>query len=429
MVAVDSSFVDNAASHSVRALHAGDGAAAVAAADDDDAVRAFDGLAASARRDAAARPWRAVAVVAPANVVVVAITVSVLLSATGKDGPDRYAAAMFGIPMASEHCDDRLGATNALTGARVVGKGMCDKHSGRGLLALRPLAKSELAFLVIGDWGRDGMCCQRDVAMEMATSAKYMSPAFVVNVGDSFYPAGIKTWTDAQINTSWRDVYIAPHEKMQRVPWKSVAGNHDYLGSIPAQIALSKADPLWHYPSRYYFEEMNQGTILLAFLDTTPMFYAGNDLRNFETSSGVSLEAAIRDQQLRDLKKSLSSSRAKFKLVFGHHPLISTSAHAIMDGENYLQMQSLLLSTFIEHNVTAYFSGHEHTMEHTVQNGIHCFVIGAGSKVTPVQFVGPGTVFALSRQGHLVAAVKDNWLQVRIIDFRGTIVHSADIAV
>jgi hypothetical protein len=89
----------------------------------------------------------------------------------------------------------------------------------------------------------------------------------------------------------------------------------------------------------------------------------------------------------------------------------------------------LLLSVFTDNHVTAYFSGHEHTMEHSIRDGVHFFVVGSGSKVSGIEVAPRETVFAASSQGHLAASVSDKTLRVRMVDFRGVIVHAADIAV
>ena len=39
----------------------------------------------------------------------------------------------------------------------------------------KSLGPGSVDFLVIGDFGRDGMCCQRDVAQEMALALRSVS--------------------------------------------------------------------------------------------------------------------------------------------------------------------------------------------------------------------------------------------------------------
>lgn len=66
-------------------------------------------------------------------------------------------------------------------GRRIVGKSMCLSHAGKSRLGEFPDA--ELRFFVVGDWGRDGMCCQLDVAKEMGIAGLSFIPSFVASVG------------------------------------------------------------------------------------------------------------------------------------------------------------------------------------------------------------------------------------------------------
>ncbi len=78
---------------------------------------------------------------------------------------------------------------------------MCRNHSSSSNLTL--LADAELVTVAIGDWGRDGFCCQRDVALEMALVAEKFDIPFVLNTGDNFYENGLRNL--AQFDTSFRD--------------------------------------------------------------------------------------------------------------------------------------------------------------------------------------------------------------------------------
>ena len=44
----------------------------------------------------------------------------------------------------------------------------------------------------------------------MATWAEENDPDWVLSVGDNFYPSGIDSVTDRQIDRKWRDMYSAP---------------------------------------------------------------------------------------------------------------------------------------------------------------------------------------------------------------------------
>lgn len=71
-----------------------------------------------------------------------------------------------------------------------------------------------------------GDTCQKSIAQLMLDKFEELGDVrFIINVGDSFYPEGLKGKDDPQWDTKWRNVYDA---KLRSVPWYSVYGNHDY---------------------------------------------------------------------------------------------------------------------------------------------------------------------------------------------------------
>lgn len=398
---------------------------------------AFDRLSRVASRESGLRAARRAAWVTAVGLCVAALSAAALLDAYGgTNGARRYQRAVAALDAAAPGCDAPLGTKHFLGRRPVVGVGTCISHDAPSRTGNFPDA--ELRFFVVGDWGRDGMCCQRDVAQEMAVTATNFTPAFVANVGDSFYPKGLRLATDVQVDTSWRDVYIRPHLSLSKILWKSVAGNHDYMGNVDSQIALSKLDSLWHFPSKYYFEEAAGGEIFMAFLDTTPLYYDEGELDKLDESGADAASKsaaaqqrahrkAVRDLQISALSSHLAASSARVKLVFGHHPLFSSAENALTESAHLRRMNEHLMGILSHNNVSAYFSGHEHTMEHTVKDNVHFFVIGTGSKVNPIQMRQAGSVFALGRQGFMSVAVEAHVVHVQFVDFTGHVVHAASI--
>lgn len=347
----------------------------------------------------------------------------------GDDGARRYERLMSQLQIAAKACDQGLGRTD-WRGNRIVSESLCLSHTGQSRLGEFPDA--ELRFFVIGDWGRDGMCCQHDVAKEMGVAGLSFNPSFVANVGDSFYPRGLKSVKDAQVDSSWRNVYSG-EPGLSSLVWRSVLGNHDYRGDVAAQVELSAVEKLWHMPAKYYFQEEVGGSVLLAFLDTTPLYYDEDEMHQMDgagESDQIGVVAARkrqRDEQISALEKALENSSAPVKIVFGHHPLYSSAENAVTESAHLKRMNAQLAGILSKHKVAAYFSGHEHTMEHTVAGGVHFFVIGTGSKVNPIQMRQTGSVFALGRQGFAAVAIEDTVVHVQFVDLTGHVVHAASI--
>jgi hypothetical protein len=80
-----------------------------------------------------------------------------------------------------------------------------------------------------------------------------MDIPFILNTGDSFYEHGIKSASDSLVSSSYTSVFVDPYPALQK-PWLSVLGNHDYYGSVLAQLEMhqSNATPHWYMPDRNY---------------------------------------------------------------------------------------------------------------------------------------------------------------------------------
>ncbi|PXF47212.1 Purple acid phosphatase 8 [Gracilariopsis chorda] len=320
-------------------------------------------------------------------------------------------------------CDAALGRRRFWVMNVVTANDFCVQHAKMGSAAIA--AEPGLRFQLVGDWGRDGMCCQHDVAYEMARAAATSKPRFIVSVGDNFYESGIVKATDAQVNRSWRNVYLK-YEAL-KVPWKMLLGNHDYNGNVSAQEVLGRDDAFWHMPARYYFETFDNGgnSVLLVYLDTSVMYYMHDEFDHLWDT----VDVEYRVKQLDDVRARLLESNAKWKIVVAHHPLFSSGENSVHELRNLKQMQTLLLPMLKECGVDAYISGHEHLMEHLVSDGVHFFVSGAGSKISSVRRNWSQSVFALDRQGFVDVVVSNvsDVMKVRMVDMKGAIVHRATL--
>jgi len=75
-----------------------------------------------------------------------------------------YARAMRDVEKLSNECDKGLGKKSRFLGlAPPVSHALCVQNGNAPALPAHDTAL--LKVMAIGDWGRDGMCCQRDVAM------------------------------------------------------------------------------------------------------------------------------------------------------------------------------------------------------------------------------------------------------------------------
>lgn len=289
---------------------------------------------------------------------------------------------------------------------------------GSVLAALSETAGSGgLNFLVFGDWGRNGQADQVEVAAQMAKAAKLVDARFVISVGDNFYENGVASVTDAQWQTSFENVY---HDAALQIPWQVILGNHDYHGNCDAQIAYGKTSPRWHMPARYYLRTERVTADITAdffYLDTTPM------LKGYYKDVNTKDRVITQDvpKQLAWFKEALAASKAKWKIVVGHHPIYSGGEHG-----GSPELIKAILPLLEKHKVQAYFNGHDHDLQHLMAGTVNLFCSGAGSVVRPAKST-ERTKFALGTPGFTTVSLQADKMDIRMIDSHGTLVYSATV--
>jgi len=255
-------------------------------------------------------------------------------------------------------------------------------------------------FLVFGDWGT-GSASQKNIAQRMAEKAKADGAQFAVLVGDNFYPTGVSSVSDPQWKTKYADIYTQPQFQM---PFYVALGNHDWVQaqSPQAEIDYTAHDERWHLPARYYtFSWTISPTSKIDFfaLDTTPIEEGKTD--EIKTQSEW-------------LEGQLAKSTARWKIVFGHHPVYSNGLHG--DTKTMVEKFKPL---FEKYHVDAYLCGHDHDIEILKPvNGVHYIVSGGGAGHRDMHW-GDNTVFAMTNTGFVWCAATDNLLEAQCIDRDG----------
>lgn len=279
------------------------------------------------------------------------------------------------------------------------------------------LIKDEGAFrfFIMGDWGRNGKHNQQTVADRMGEVANKFSPEFILNMGDNFYCCGVKDVNDPQWKSSFENVYKA---KSLNIPWYGVLGNHDYKGSVQAQIDYSKKSARWKMPARYYtFEEKG---VRFVFIDTNPFVkkYISN------ASEYPDILSQDKNIQLKWIDSVLSNSKEEWKIVIGHHPVYSTGIHG-----NQQELIDLLKPVLEKNNVQIYFCGHDHDLQYQKPENskVNYFVSGAGSEYRPNIPNTIMTKFAKSTPGFMAASLKNDSLSMYAIDGKGNIIYNVKI--
>lgn len=222
-------------------------------------------------------------------------------------------------------------------------------------------------FMVIGDFGT-GRADQHKVASAMAKRAKIDGLDFILTTGDNIYERGVKSADDPQWKTKFEDVYADPALQVSVYP---TVGNHDHYRSVQAQVDYSKRNKNWKMPAPHYtFTRTPADDIRVQFfaIDTDPMV----------------LERPVAGIQLAWLDTELAKSDARWKIVFGHHPLYTHGPHG-RDEKMIAKLEPL----FVRHHVDLYLAGHDHILEMLKPvKGVHYVISGAGA--------GPDKAYAVA---------------------------------
>ncbi len=269
-----------------------------------------------------------------------------------------------------------------------------------------------LQFLVIGDWGRGGTLEQIETADQMAKQ----SPDFIISTGDNFYDEGVESLDDPHWRDSYENIY---HHSSLQVPWYISLGNHDYGGSIRAQIDYSLISSRWNLPAHYYSfrQYLNQEEVLFLVTDTSPFIQ-----EYYEAGKSAIIEQN-KYRQLDWLKSELARSSAKWKIVVGHHPAYSSSPfHGNAD-----ELIDAFVPLFKQYQVDLYLSGHEHDLQlHKPLGNTYHLVSGAGSEVRETGSYGI-TQFSASCNGFALININDDILTIRFLDKKGTTLYQEKV--
>ena len=356
-------------------------------------------------------------------------------------------------PSINPSCDLRLSDSPSLTVKhRTVGT-MCFSHADKYQDSVaHPISDQALSFVAVGDWGRDGLCCQVDTATEMAAAAEKTKSAAVLNLGDNFYPFGLDNSSDAQVETSYQNVYLKPFAGtyFADLKWYGVLGNHDYRGTIAAQTALSEDAaagmekfvlPASRYYDRKFDGSLADGTkisVNVWFVDTTPLvpkYY--KDSKMMSSPDGLPEYEKNKDaniaKQMDWLRRGLGSSNAEYKVVVGHHTIYTSGHHTNEDGGN---MERLLRPVMEQGGVIAYICGHDHDLQHLTGpmyegelSTVQYFVSGAGSKTRPIVALdkSQGAVYGEGRPGFMFFSFGREKMRVQVIDGKGASRYVVDV--
>lgn len=253
--------------------------------------------------------------------------------------------------------------------------------------------RAYLDFFAVGCAG-SGNQGQYKLAELMARSAEKQKAAFVLYLGDNFYGTGVKSVKDSQWKTKFENVFSAASLE---IPFYAVLGNHDYLRNPQAQVDYTALSTRWKMPERYYTfsQTLADGTRVDFFaLDTQPIHQGGGK------------------EQVAWLEDKLASSKADWKIVFGHHPVYT--GDKLHRGKTR-NVREALEPLFVKYGAQLYLSAHSHNIEVLREvSGVNYIISGAGSRPRNVYW-GENTSFAYAAIGFTSLHISKESIGVQFI--------------
>lgn len=262
------------------------------------------------------------------------------------------------------------------------------------LFAVKPPNVS-IRFVAFGDFGNSSED-EKTVAGEILKIHERKPFDFGITLGDNFYPRGAESTSDPRWREWWEKLY-----GRLGIPFYPSLGNHDWLnpGSAAAEVLYSRQSHSWQMPSPYY--TYTAGAAQFFALDT----------------------AYLTEAELLWLKDELQKSRAKWKIVYAHHPFYSATTTR---GDNEVLIERLL--PLLKDSVDLYIAGHDHNLQVFKPEGKLHFVVagGGGANLYDMKQYGRAQ-FKSKTHGFAVIEVNEHRIEVKLIDSSGKTLYENEI--
>lgn len=227
----------------------------------------------------------------------------------------------------------------------------------------RQIRKRQACWFAFGDSG-SGTPQQYMIAKALANRYRKIPCPLVLMLGDNIYP-------DGNVQLYGQSRFTKPYSPLlsQGVRFLPVLGNHDIKGGFTKEGVTFFKMPDTHYTFK-------QGPVEFFALDTN----------QFDKT------------QEQWLQQQLAKSVSRWKVVYGHHPVLSSGTH----GPTPVLLKTLK-PILEKYHVDLYLSGHDHDYERfqPVQGVFYVVSGGGGASLRQIEKISPGSQVRLSKHHFL----------------------------
>ena len=254
-------------------------------------------------------------------------------------------------------------------------------------------ADRPVRVVAFGDFGT-GSTAQAALGKTLAAYHATRRFDLGITLGDNFYSVGMESPADPRWQTQWEQIY-GP----LGVTFYAALGNHDWghPDSPAAEILYSAQTTTWRMPSAYY--TFTAGAVQFFALDTQSV--------------------ALSERQRRWLDAELTRSQARWKIVYGHHPIYSGGAY-----EDRPDLISKLLP-ILHNRVDAYICGHDHNLQALRPDGnVRFYVAGGGGAGLYDLRPYERSIFSSRSNGFAVIDADAARMTISLVDGNGATVYT-----
>jgi hypothetical protein len=259
----------------------------------------------------------------------------------------------------------------------------------------------EIRFIALGDAG-SGLPAQQRIADRLVEYHDRSPYRLVLLLGDNIYPNGdtIK-YGEKRFTTLYKPL-------LQRgVIFKAVLGNHDISGPLgvgyPTFWMSNRDENMRFFNMPYTFYDFTYGPIHFFMLDTNK----------------------FKSMQRLWLSERLTQSDRPWKIVCGHHPVLSSGFHGCTP-----RLRRHLKPMLEKHGAALYLSAHEHDYERfKAVHGVHYIVSGGGgADLRKFRHPLPESLVRYSQHHFLAGVVNEHAASLEVINDRGIPIDQTELA-